>query len=199
MLCFLLAFSCKNESNGNGDATKVTLSITAPTNGTLSSDAGGIDCGSKGTTCKAEFKKDTEVTLTATADKDYAPAAWQGDCEKTATDQACKLTIDANKTAGKLFTDLDVDDDNDGLIEIHNLDMFNHIRYNLAGTSYKTGTDATDNRMGAPEAATKNCTRATMDGGKSLYLCGYELTRDLDFAEGASYASGSVNNDWPSP
>ena len=31
---------------------------------------------------------------------------------------------------------LDVDDDNDGLIEIRNLDMLYHMRYNLAGTTY---------------------------------------------------------------
>ena len=64
----------------------------------------------------------------------------------------------------------DVDDDNDGLIEIHDLDMFNHIQYSLAGTSYKTGADATDNREGAPEQETDNCTTATMDGQELLSL-----------------------------
>ena len=379
MLGFLLVFNCskdKEEGNGNGDATKYTLSITKPTNGTLSSKAGGIDCGSKGTTCKAEFSKDSKVTLTATADKDYAPAAWQGACDKTkATESTCKLTMDANKTAGKAFlkptlsidpkpingtlsskaggidcgsegddckaefskdtevtltakantgyilgawqggcaktkatestckltmttdktagkafpiiikhtltitppicgtvtngdtincgiggsdcsaefnkgtevmltatadadytigawggdcsgatctlsmdtnktvtkaftastTDTDsdcvpdatdIDNDNDGLIEVHNLDMFDHIRHNLTGTSYKTGADATDNRDGAPGESTADCKTATMDGSKSFYLCGYELTKDLDFAQGTSYADGSVNTSW---
>ena len=205
MLCFLLVFSCKNKGNGNGDDTptvKHTLTITKPTGGTLSSGPAGIDCGSKGTTCKAEFSKGTEVTLTAKGfssgptDLGHAPAAWQGACAKTAADQPCKLSMDANKAAGKLFTDIDVDDDNDGLIDIHNLDMFNHIQYNLAGTSYKTAADAQDNRKGAPGAETDDCTRATMDGDKEVYLCGYELMRDLDFADGASYASGSVNTDW---
>ena len=280
MLGFLLVFSCskdKKEGNGNGDATKYTLSITKPTNGTLSSKAGGIDCGSKGTTCKAEFRKDSKVTLTATADKDYAPAAWQGacdktkatestckltmdanktagkaflkptlsidpkpingtlsskaggidcgsegddceaefdkvvevtltatadtgyapatwqrNCDKTAADQVCKLTMDANRSAGKLFADADVDEDNDGLIEIHDLDMFSHIQYNVRGTSYKTGADVEANTRGAPASQTDNCKTAT-DG---VYLCGYELMRDLDFAQEASYADGSVNTDW---
>ena len=213
MLCFLLVFSCSKEKeegngngDGNGDATKYTLGITKPTNGTLSSNAGGINCGSKGSDCEAEFSKGTKVTLTATADTGYAPGAWQGACDKTKADQACKLTMNADKTVGLMFSiDIDkngvpntddVDDDNDGLIEIHNLDMFDHIRHNLAGTSYKTGADAEDNRMGAPDEPTANCKTATMDGGKSLYLCGYELTRDLDFAEGASYANGSINTNW---
>ena len=191
-LFFLLIFSCKSEGNGNGDATKHTLTITKPTDGTLSSDVGSIKCGSKGTTCKAEFSKGTKVTLTATADTGYAPAAWQGNCDKTATDQACKLVMDANRSAGKLFADADVDEDNDGLIEVHNLDMFDHIQHNLAGTSYKTGADAKGNTRGAPTGQTDNCKTAT-DGA---YLCGYELMKDLDFADGTSYANGSVNTDW---
>ena len=209
----ILALGCKNESNdGNGkdDPTstviKHTLNITAPTGGTLSSDAGGINCRSKGTTCKAEFSKGAEVTLTAKADTGYILGAWQGACDKANADQPCKLVMDADKTAGRAFLadtdgdevpDIDdVDDDNDGLIEVHNLDMFDHIRHNLAGTSYKTSSSAADNRMGAPEAATDDCKTATMDGGKSFHLCGYELMRDLDFAQGDSYANGSVNTDW---
>ena len=300
MLGFLFVFSCKDSGNGNGDATKYTLTITKPTGGTITSNAGGINCGSKDTTCEAEFSKDSkvtltaktdtgymptawqgacdktkadqpcklsmdanksagkaflakptlaidpkpingtlvsnpvgincgsrdndcevefdkvvEVTLTAMADTGYAPAAWQGACDETATGQPCKLTMNANQTAGRMFgidtdedgdpditdpdddgdgTDdvTDVDDDNDGLIEIHNLDMFNHIRYNLAGTSYKTSFSIADNRTGGPSASTVNCQTAT----RNAYLCGYELTKDLDFAEGASYAGSSVNAAW---
>ena len=221
MLGFLLVFSCSKDKkegngNGNGDATKYTLTITKSTNGKLVSKPGNIDCGGEGNDCKAEFDKDTEVTLTATADKGYAPAAWQGACDETkAGEKACKLSIDANKTAGRVFlvdtdedgipnetdpdddgdgTDdvTDVDDDNDGLIEIHNLDMFDHIQYSLAGTSYKVSTGATDNQTGGPSASTVNCQTAT----RNAYLCGYELTKDLDFAEGASYAGSSVNAAW---
>ena len=90
----------------------------------------------------------------------------------------------------------DVDDDNDGLIEVHDLDMFDHIRHNLAGTSYKAGSSVADNRTGAPEAATNDCKTATVDGGKSFYLCGYELTGNLDFAQASSYASNTVNDNW---
>ena len=71
----------------------------------------------------------------------------------------------------------DIDDDDDGLIEIWTLEQLHNIRYNLAGTSYDdeeadTGTDAdTGVTTGAPTAATTDCTTAT----NSVYLCGYEL------------------------
>ena len=216
---------CKLTMDANKNVSKAftitqrSLSITLPTNGTITHTDSGINCGTNGDgTCTANFDYGTEVTLTATADTGYAPAAWQGDdCDKTDADQPCTLSMDANKTAGLMFgidTDMDgdpditdpdddndtvldetdVDDDNDGLIEVHNLDMFNHIQYNMAGTSYKNSRSATDNRMGAPEASTADCTTAVMS--TIYYLCGYELTGDLDFAEGASYADGTVNNNW---
>ena len=182
-----------NKTAGKAFLARPTLSIDPkPINGTLTSDVGDINCGSKGDDCEAEFDKVVEVTLTATADTGYAPATWQGNCDKTAADQVCKLTMDANRSAGKLFADADVDEDNDGLIEIHDLDMFSHIQYNVRGTSYKTGADVEANTRGAPASQTDNCKTAT-DG---VYLCGYELMRDLDFAQEASYADGSVNTDW---
>ena len=75
---------------------------------------------------------------------------------------------------------LDVDDDNDGLIEINSLDDLHNIRYNLAGTSYKTSAADTVNINGAPGSGLK----------------GYELTRDLDFNDPTSYSSGVVNTAW---
>ena len=183
--------------------TKYTLTITEPTGGNITSDVGDINCGSKGTTCEAEFDKVVEVTLTAKADTGYVLRAWQGACDKTDADQPCKLVMDTDMAAGLTLAidpndidgdgepnETDVDDDNDGLIEIHNLDMFNHIRYNLAGTAYKAGSSATASIIGAPTGSpTANCKTAT-DG---VYLCGYELMRDLDFNEDSSYASGSTN------
>ena len=82
----------------------------------------------------------------------------------------------------------DVDDDNDGLIEIYNLDMFDDIRLNLAGTSYNSVT------TGGPTSATANC--PTDPDSDTVFLCGYELMTNLDFALAASYASGTVNTTW---
>ena len=82
----------------------------------------------------------------------------------------------------------DIDDDNDGLIEIHNLDMFNNIRNSLAGTRYTVFI------TGGPRSATANCrSDSTGDG---VFLCGYELMVNLDFAQDSSYASGTVNSTW---
>ena len=92
--------------------------------------------------------------------------------------------------------DDDVDDDNDGLIEIHNLDMLHNIRWNLAGTTYDDeeddGTGNGGDTTGAPDEATTECTTAT----DSVFLCGYELARSLDFAEADDYANGSITIAW---
>ena len=185
-----------------------TLTIaTKPANGTITSNPSGINCGESNATCEADFDHGTSVTLTAAPKADYVLGVWSGD-DCAGLGVTCILTMNANKTVSKGFiatgggvvdtdgdgvadTD-DVDDDNDGLIEVHNLDMFNNIRHNLAGTSYKTSSSAAHNRDGAPSAETVNCTTATA----SVYLCGYELTTDLDFATAGSYEGSSVNDNW---
>ena len=91
---------------------------------------------------------------------------------------------------------LDVDDDNNGLIEIHNLDMFNNIRYNLAGTSYDdeaadSGSGNPGDTTGGPRSATAVCPVDSDNDG--VHLCGYELAEDLDFAHVGSYVLGSAN------
>ena len=92
--------------------------------------------------------------------------------------------------------DYDIDGDNDGLIEIRNLEMFNNIRNNLAGTTYDdealdTGTGDIGITFGGPTSATANC---TIDpDGDMVFLCGYELMGNLDFADESSYVSGSTN------
>ena len=75
-----------------------------------------------------------------------------------------------------IFNRIDIDDDNDGLIEIHSETELSNIRHNLAGTSYKDSTAAVGNTIGYPTSATANCkTAATQD----IYLCGYELANNI--------------------
>ena len=99
--------------------------------------------------------------------------------------------------ASTTFTvERDVDLDNNGLIDINNLDMLNNIRHNPAGTSYDdeapdTGEGDTGSTAGAPATRPAICT-----GRTTTTLCGYELTQDLDFATAAHYAGGTVNRDW---
>ena len=73
----------------------------------------------------------------------------------------------------------DVDGDGDGLIEIYTLTQLHNIRYNLAGTSYKTSDSDTGKTTGCPTA-----------GG----CIGYELMNDLDFDTGSNGTfSGDCN------
>ena len=60
---------------------------------------------------------------------------------------------------------ISADADGNGLIEIRDLTMLHNMRYNLAGTSYQSGTIATANNTGCPATG----------------CIGYELVGDLDF------------------
>ena len=75
----------------------------------------------------------------------------------------------------------DIDQDDNGLIEISTLEELDAIRNNLAGTSYKT--DEEEITAGCPE-----------DGCK-----GYELEKDLDFQDATSYRDGNVDRRWTIP
>ena len=86
----------------------------------------------------------------------------------------------------------DIDLDNDGLIEINTLEDLDYMRHNLTGTSYRPGPDAAHSTTGAPDSATALCTTETA-GGSGIYLCGYELVRNLDFADDASYRDSATN------
>ena len=74
----------------------------------------------------------------------------------------------------------DIDDDNDGLIEIRYLEDLDAIRHQLDGRGYRESADAALNTTGCP---TTNC-------------IGYELVNDLDFANAASYRLSVVNTTW---
>ena len=76
-----------------------------------------------------------------------------------------------------VFDTEDVDDDNDGLIEIHSLTMLHNVRHNLAGSNYKTSADDGGDSNGAPDSTPDIC----VEFNKSTNLCGYELMADLDF------------------
>ena len=82
------------------------------------------------------------------------------------------------QTAPCTLTDIDRDDD--GLIEICDLEGLNAIRYRLDGTGYKASVSATKITAGCPATGCK----------------GYELTRDLDFNDADSYSSTSNRVIW---
>ena len=75
---------------------------------------------------------------------------------------------------------LDIDQDNDGLIEICSLEGLNAIRYQADGTGYRKASRSPKITTGCPA-----------DGCK-----GYELMRNLDFLDDASYRSISNKDKW---
>ena len=75
---------------------------------------------------------------------------------------------------------VDIDRDNDGLIEICNLEGLNAIRYQLDGTGYRASTSATKITTGCAEGGCK----------------GYELDKDLDFNDDDSYSSTANKIIW---
>ena len=90
----------------------------------------------------------------------------------------CTAEIDGDPN-----TMVDIDDDDDGLIELCYLDDVDAIRHSPNGTSLRRGT----------QTLTEGCDEDGDDGG----VCrGYELVRDLDFTTTQSYISGTVNNNW---
>ena len=66
-----------------------------------------------------------------------------------------------------------LDKDNDGLIEIETLEDLNAIRYQMDGSGYRASSTASKITAGCPD---DQCS-------------GYELVRDLDFLDDASYSS----------
>ncbi len=82
------------------------------------------------------------------------------------------------------------DTDNDGLIEVSNLEQLNAMRYDLNGD----GRPDRDSSAEAYAAAFPDAAAGTVCPGNNCF--GYELTRPLDFCDRASYASNTVNEKW---
>ena len=79
---------------------------------------------------------------------------------------------------------MDVDDDNDGLIEILSLEMLYNIRYDLDGTHYDTDADDSAGKEGSNVGCLDNACQ------------GYELAQDLDFDENKNgLADDTYNSD----
>ena len=92
------------------------------------------------------------------------------------TGTAYSFRICARSTAGSLSNGVELanitfrkaDNDGDGLIEITNAAELYNIRYNLEGTSYKTGGADSGLNTGCPDDTCR----------------GYELTKDIDLSNG---------------
>ena len=76
-----------------------TLNVSAPINGSIASDVGGITCGA---TCAATYLNGTVVNLTATPAPNYVFTGWTGDCSSYLTN-ACPLTMITNQSVSATF------------------------------------------------------------------------------------------------
>ena len=76
--------------------------------------------------------------------------------------------------------DADIDNDNDGLIEVCHLDGLDAVRYVLDGSGYKSTVTATTSTEGCGSSGCK----------------GYELVRNLDFDDDQSYRSTANKVAW---
>ena len=129
------------------------------------------------------------LLLTGCPDSTVIPHSTAIPCEPgfASHNGSCTIDSDGDGMPNSIDTDddndgtpdtNDVDDDNDGLIDISSLTELHNIRYNLTGTSYKIDDSAAvGDTTGAPTTPTTNCKTAAA----GVYLCGYELTQNLNF------------------
>lgn len=84
---------------GGTTASSFTLKVSASNSGTVSSNVGGINCG---TTCQASYAPGTTVTLTATPPAGKAFAGWSGACTGNAA--TCAVAMNANLSVKANFS-----------------------------------------------------------------------------------------------
>ena len=92
-------------------------------------------------------------------------------------------------TVDREWGEMDYDADDDGLIEIATLEQLDVVRLDLDGDGVEDELATQDQYFEAFAAAIRNM-------GCAMGCTGYELTRDLDFDEAGSYASGRVDRGW---
>lgn len=83
--------------------TKYTLDLAPPQNGTVASDAGGINCGGGGSTCNAQYDQGASVILTATPAANASFSSWGGDCTGT-TSPLTVTMVDKSLSCTASFT-----------------------------------------------------------------------------------------------
>lgn len=88
-----------SDLDGGGGVTTYTVTVTKPTNGTITGS--GINCGSGGTTCSITVDPGSEVTLTATPDDGKVFTSWGGSCFGSTT--TCTLTVTTSRAVTGSF------------------------------------------------------------------------------------------------
>ena len=133
---------------------------------------------------EAEFAKTTDELQSPTAPGTTSMEIYYGwskdiwDFGSTNTYPILRLAIDSD---GDLINDaIDIDDDNDGLIEVRNIGDLHEIRFQPDGSAKRQHADDQKNTSGCP----------------SWGCMGYELARSLDFNDANFYRDYRINRDW---
>jgi uncharacterized repeat protein (TIGR02543 family) len=79
-----------------------TLSLSVAGNGNVTSNTGGINCGTIGAVCSASIAAGTSVTLTATGTTGGTFTSWGGACSGTTT--TCTVLMDSAKSVSAIFS-----------------------------------------------------------------------------------------------
>jgi uncharacterized repeat protein (TIGR02543 family) len=150
-------------SQGNGDAgnyqtqifafkypncvpSLVTLAVTNPGGGTVTSGDGFINCG---TACSHNYGYGAQVTLTATPDPGYDFSGWTGACSGTGS---CQLTMNQNQSVTANFT----------------LRQFNTLTVTIVGNGTVRSTDGTINCPGTCTFSYFHGTQVTLNAVPDL-------------------------------
>ena len=183
--------------NGGNVRKEITLKITKENNGSISSVGQLTLNGSKLTAPEIKLSDDPDgageitdyqwqrqsrngnwVNVAGATEKTYTP----NDAEKRESYRVQISYTDGQGYNTKVYSQAirNIDTDDDGLIEISTLEELNAIRHQLDGTGYKKSESALIITTGCPDGGCK----------------GYELIRDLDFNDDASYSSTSNKVTW---
>ncbi len=192
--------ACDTDDDNDGTAD---ASDNCPT--VANADQANADDDTQGNACDADDDNDSvadssdafplDECASVDSDSDGLPDALVADCDTDLIIDACPMGVAGRPTGTSNAATADpdgdgcknsedTDDDNDGLIEIATAQELDNMRHNLAGTSYNDGSTAST--AGGPASATDYCDTAT----NNVYLCGYELVADIDFAGPDGYPEG---------
>ena len=177
-------------SNDGTSTITIDLSIIAPPVLTAPSEAfifavgvasTNTIVGSSGSTPTSCSIADLPAGLTATVAGNGCAISGTATTPLAQRSYTLSASNDDGTTTITIEIQIPVDRDGNGLIELYTLTQLHNMRYNLRGSSYKTGTAGTGSRVGCPNDA----------------CIGYELMNDVDFdadGDGQSWTQDSSGN-----
>ncbi|MBC6414129.1 MAG: cadherin-like beta sandwich domain-containing protein, partial [Chromatiales bacterium] len=165
-------------------ATSITLQATATTDSVITMRGGGIAEVAAISTIRQDIPltgpDDITITIAVSEEgKKTSTYRLSIQIELVISLPSCLLDLDDTDN-DDVDAAMDIDKDNDGLIEICDIEGLDAMRYQLDGTGYRASIIAPRITAGCP------------DGG----CRGYELVRSLDFQDATSYDTGRINPAW---